>query len=297
MTATPLVSVLVPTYNHREFVTECLDSIFAQEFTDFEVIVSDDASTDGARDVLADYAAREPDRLRVLLAEDRGGVTVNCNRAWRECRGRYVAITSGDDLMRPQKLARQVELMESDPECAVCYHDLDVFESSDRRTLFHWNAHRDHKPREGGVGALIEHGTFIGACSGMVRRENCPEYGFDEAIPVASDWLFLIEAAARGGSLRYIPAVLGGHRRHTHNVTRVDRGLDEQFRTLDIVESRYPALASSVRRGRGRLYYAQAVEALGRGASAEARRSLAASVRHGWISWKTAVRWLQSFGP
>jgi len=297
VTGSPTVSVLVPTYNHRPFIAESLDSILSQDYDDMEVIVSDDASTDGAQAVLKTFADKYPDKLHVIFAKERGGISKNCNRAWRKCRGKYVALMSGDDIMLPGKLRKQVELMDADPGCSVSYHDLDVFDSDTRSTMYRWNETQDHKPRDGNVGGIIVHGTYIGACSSMVRRTSCPELGFDEQIPVASDWLFLIEAAAGGGTVRFLPEVLGGHRRHSSNVTSINRGLDEQFRTLEIVASKYPGLGNFVRRGRGRLYYAKAVESLVAGSGPDVRRYLSLSVRNGWYSWKCIIRWVQSFLP
>lgn len=291
----PTVSVLVPTYNHSQFVAESLDSIISQDYENLEIIVSDDSSTDGAQEILSAYAERYPGKIKILLADSRVGISKNCNRAWKECSGKYVALMSGDDLMMPGKILRQVEVMESDSQCVITYHDLDVFESDKHKTLYHWNQSEDHRPREGGVGDIIIYGTYIGACSSMLRRSACPDDGFDEDIPVASDWLFLIEAAAGGGIVRFIPEVLGGHRRHANNVTKKNRGLGEQFKTLDIVESRYPELRSFVRKGRGRLFYAQAVEALANDRRLEARSWIYDSARQGWYSWKSVGRWLQTF--
>lgn len=293
--ALPTVSVLVPTYNHSKFVVESLDSIFAQDYPNLEVIVSDDASSDGAQEILRNYAQSGSAQLQLILAAERGGVSVNCNRAWAKCSGKYVALMSGDDLMVPGKIRKQVELMEADPNCALCYHELDVFNSDDRRTLYYWNQTKDHRPREDDIGALITYGTFVGACSSMVRKAACATIGFDETIPVASDWLFLIEAGAAGGSLRFLPEVLGRHRRHGDNVTKTNLGLDEQFRTLAIVEERHPHLSKHVKKGRGRLYYAQAVESLAAGRKTDARQNLLQSIRHGWYSWKHLVRLMQSF--
>jgi len=290
----PTVSVLVPTYNHHEFIAESLDSIIKQDYKNLEIIVSDDASTDGAQDILSEYARKYPDKVTVLLADSRGGVSRNCNRAWSKCNGKYLSLMSGDDIMLPGKIRRQVELMESEAGCVISYHDLDVFDSQTRRTMYQWNDLSQHKPRENGVRDIIIFGTFIGACSSMLRRSACPDAGFDEAIPVASDWLFLIESAARGGSIRFIPEVLGGHRRHANNITNRNLGLDEQFRTLEIIESRYPHLHTPVQKGRGRLYYAQAVESLNDRRSGDARHAIYSSFRHGWYSWKLTARLLQS---
>ena len=117
MTAAPLVSVIVPAYNARAFVGRTLASLRAQTFTDFEVIVVDDGSTDGTAAVVAEAAAADP-RIR-LIRQANGGVANARNRALAEARGAYVANLDADDLWRPQFLERTLAALETAGEEAV----------------------------------------------------------------------------------------------------------------------------------------------------------------------------------
>lgn len=293
----PRVSVTVPTRNHRAFIAEALDSILEQDYPNVEILVADDASTDGTQAIVLEYAERFPRKIKVSLSKRRCGISLNANKAWHACEGTYVALMSGDDLMYPGKLRRQVELMERERDCVLCYHDLDVFLDQRGNTLYRWNDERYNRPLEGGVEKLIVHGTFAGACSVMVRRSAAPANGFDPRIPISSDWLFMIQTVASGGCIRFIGDTLGGHRRHDNNVTARVRDLSESFRTLDIVESEYPQLRPYVSKGRGRLYYAEAVSLLAEGRGPEARAMLARSMRSGWLTWRSVARYVLSFLP
>src|SRR5271170_3450676 len=99
------VSVVIPTYNHRDFVVEALESVFAQTFTDYEVIVVNDGSPDDTAAVLRPYI--ESGRIRYIEQENRGQAGAR-NRGLAEARGEFVAYLDDDDLWLRDKLAWQV---------------------------------------------------------------------------------------------------------------------------------------------------------------------------------------------
>jgi glycosyltransferase involved in cell wall biosynthesis len=113
--STPIVSVVVPTYNRAELIGASVASLLAQTGVDFEVVVVDDGSTDDTRARLA--AIREP-RLRVVAAAH-GGVGAARNAGVAVCRGRYVAFHDSDDEALPGRLARPVEVLETRPDLGL----------------------------------------------------------------------------------------------------------------------------------------------------------------------------------
>lgn len=102
----PEVSVIVPFYNVEEYLAECLDSILANGFGDYEVLLVDDGSPDGSRAIAEEYAARD-DRLRVITREN-GGLGAARNTGIREARGRYLTFVDSDDLLPPGALGALV---------------------------------------------------------------------------------------------------------------------------------------------------------------------------------------------
>jgi glycosyltransferase involved in cell wall biosynthesis len=217
-TPAPLVSVAIVTYNQKAFLAECIESILAQDYPNIEIVVADDCSSDGTQEMLQRYSQEWPGMFKLALATVNQGITRNSNAALRACNGKYIAWMGGDDLMLPGKLSKQVGYMEQHPSCTICYHDLDVFESSTNETLYLFSAKA--KPREGGVEVLITNQSFNGACASMVRASKSPARGFNELVPFASDWLYWVEALHQGGTINYIDEVLGRYRRHGGNVTR-----------------------------------------------------------------------------
>ena len=121
----PRVTVLMAAYNGAKLIGESLDSLLAQGFADFEVVVVDDASTDATADVVGAYA--DP-RIRLLRNPENLGVVGTRNRAYAAARGEYIAILDQDDLSRPGRLAAQVAHLDSHPASALVATDIDIIE-------------------------------------------------------------------------------------------------------------------------------------------------------------------------
>lgn len=247
----PLVSVAVVTYNQRDFLRECLESILAQDYPAVQIVVADDASTDGTAEMLAQYDVRHPGTFKILSAKKNKGVTANQSLALSGCDGKYVAWIAGDDLMLPGKLAAQVAHLEANPRCNICYHDLEIFDS--RTGQAKGLKSEIDRPRSGGMGTLVRYGAFNGAVSNMVRRSASPDC-FDKHIATASDWLYYVECLAGGGTIEYIDAVLGRYRRHDNNVTGDDEREPQFHLWLDhlkscaVILANWPGVAADVRK-------------------------------------------------
>lgn len=250
----PLVSVAIIAYNQEAYIEECLDSVLAQTHRPLEIIVADDGSTDRTREIVSAYAAAHPGVVVPVFAEKNGGVTANSTAAHRACTGKYIAWLGGDDIMAPDKIARQVAVMEQDPEVALCYHDLDVFDSETGKTLRLFS--QSNRPREGNIATAIRYGTFNGGSATMVRRD-CAPAEFDARIRVASDWLYWIDCLRTGGRIAYIDAVLGRYRRHSANVTSDGRAgrklLLDHLLTCAILLESLPQYASAIAYSTARL--------------------------------------------
>lgn len=243
----PLVSIAIVTYNQKSFLKECIDSCLQQDYPNFEIVVADDCSTDGTQEMLHEYATNYPGKFILKLSEKNNGITFNCNLANFSCNGKYIAWMSGDDLMLPGKLVKQVEFMEKNPNCNICYHNLEVFESDSNKVLYYFN---EKLKLNGDIKTCIRYGTFNGACSNMVRKSKTPKNGFDSTLNVASDWLYWIDTLAEGGTINYIDEVLGKYRRHAHNITRsadtITQNELDHLISCQILISRYPMYLSNI---------------------------------------------------
>lgn len=121
----PLVSIVVITYNQERCLGKTLDSLLTQECGfEFEIIVSDDCSTDRTQEIMHDYAVRYP-CIRPYVTPKNLGLVGNYVYAVSQCQGSYIAMCDGDDIWNdPSKLQRQVDIMENDPSIGLVYTDV-----------------------------------------------------------------------------------------------------------------------------------------------------------------------------
>jgi glycosyltransferase involved in cell wall biosynthesis len=112
----PLITCIVPTYNAVGYLGESLESILAQDYRPLEVIVVDDGSTDHTAELAESYGPP----VRVVVQETNLGPSATRNRGLREARGEYLTFLDADDLYRPGKLTRQLQVLEADPEIDIC---------------------------------------------------------------------------------------------------------------------------------------------------------------------------------
>ncbi len=223
----PLVSVLILTYNAESFIRESIESVLAQGYPALQIVVSDDLSKDGTCDILKEYQEKYPEVFTVNFNPVNLGITRNSNKALSLCIGDYVAFHAGDDVMLPGKIHEQVQYFERNSDCVLCYHNLELFDSDSGKVLGRYNNYRN-KARSGSVRELIRHGCFIGGNSVMVRRSSLPAGGYNEMMPVASDWQLWIAVTIGGGTIGYIDKVLARYRRHAQNTTAVMSPLNRQ---------------------------------------------------------------------
>src|ERR1700693_4180503 len=120
----PRVSVLMPVFNGGPYLTAAIESVQAQTFEDFELIIVDDGSTDGSAEKIGDFAARDR-RIRAYW-KDNSGISETLNRGIAEARGDWIARLDADDIMLPHRLERQMAFVSGDSEivAAGSYYDI-----------------------------------------------------------------------------------------------------------------------------------------------------------------------------
>jgi len=244
----PLVSILIITFNQKEFIEEALLSALEQDYENLEVVVADDASTDGTAEVILSYAKKYKSRLVPVIGEDNLGITGNSNRGLRQCQGKYIAFQGGDDVLLSGKISAQVNWMEEDVQRVLCGHQVEVFydDGSPSHLLL------PSLPVGHGPHWLIENGVPYSATSIMVRSENIPEKGFDNRLPLVSDYMLWIDCLKNETSqFGYVAGVYARYRRHSGNVTNEGaRCYEDLCKTFAILEQDYPHYSASIKVGK-----------------------------------------------
>ena len=123
-----LVSIIMPTYNCARFICESIDSVLAQTYTNWELIIVDDSSTDNTAEMVANF--NDP-RIHYLRNEQNEGAALTRNKALRAAKGRYIAFLDSDDLWHPDKLERQIAFMEQNGY-AFTYHEYTEIDESSK---------------------------------------------------------------------------------------------------------------------------------------------------------------------
>ena len=219
----PEISVLIPTYNYARYLPEAIESVLAQDFQDYEILIADDASTDGSGEAIARYAARDP-RVRAQVHPANVGMVQNWNWCLSQARGEYIKFLFGDDkLASPKALGTLLSLLEANPTATlaasarlVIDEDSQILRVTDELPAG-LQAGRDIIAR-----SILEYGNVVGEPSVVMFRKRDFERGFDTGYRQFVDvemLLFLLEK----GDLVYTPEPLVCFRKHVLQQTQVIR--------------------------------------------------------------------------
>ncbi|MBI5820924.1 MAG: glycosyltransferase [Verrucomicrobia bacterium] len=210
----PAVSIFMPAYNRERYLAATFDSLLAQTWRDFELIIADDGSTDGTLAIAREYASRDA-RVRVLALPHRGEVETR-NDAIRHTHpaSRYLLNHDSDDLSLPDKLARLVAHLETHPECAIVGCVAEYFNDAGRHLGRPPIEHEPDRVRAtfGEVNSMIN-------SAALIRREVFAAIGgYREEFRSVDDYDFFARALLAGFQLANLPEVLHKIRLHPQSV-------------------------------------------------------------------------------
>jgi len=206
------VSIAMVTYNHEQYIAKALDSVLMQKTGfDYEIVIGEDCSSDNTRKIVVDYQNRFPGKFRLLLNEKNLGMHRNGAQVLDACTGEYISMLDGDDYWTsPDKLQKQVDFLDINPECSTCFHDaLIVHEDGSKEPTSYRPCQKEFSTVED---LLLD--NFIPTCSVMFRRgllKNVPEW---VGTLKMGDWLIHILNALHGkvGYINKTMAVYVVHR-------------------------------------------------------------------------------------
>ena len=252
----PNVSVIIPTYNRAQLLPRALDSVVAQSYCDWEIILVDDGSTDDTDAIIHGYTERLGDRFVSIKQENRGSSAAR-NRGIDAARGRFIAFLDSDDEFLPTKLQRQLALFQRCPSLGFVYSDYAIIDLSGKRqeSVFDGKfpraravASREVSPGlyvcEGSLFDDLIGGYFIATIVGMVRREVLGStVRFDPRIAYAEEWLFYLQVAKRCAAgfvdeplslHHFVPDSLARSDKHRNTLRfrQVLRAIEESFNDL-----------------------------------------------------------------
>ncbi|MHB1052274.1 MAG: glycosyltransferase family 2 protein [Thiobacillus sp.] len=232
--AKPTVTVIIPSYNCEPYIAETINSVLNQSFTDIELIVVDDGSTDRTREIVASFGA--PVRL---VTQENARVCAARNRGISEAAGQYICLMDHDDYWFPHKLEQQVALLQAHPEAGVVYSAF-ILWHADENERFPEPASFDLESFPDGIDSELSgwiYHQFLLDCwmltsTAMFRREVFERCGnFDVRLPYSEDWdLWLRISRAYSFIKQNKPTTL--YRQHRLQGNRILRPVDYRTELL-----------------------------------------------------------------
>jgi glycosyltransferase involved in cell wall biosynthesis len=212
----PRISILVNLYNGADYLREALDSVLAQTFEDWELILWDDQSTDGTASIAAGYVC---ERVRYYLAPQRTSLGEARKAVMRQARGEWLAFLDQDDVWLPHKLERQVELADRHPDAGLIYGRTLLFTPSGSERDFDHRHEYTPLPEEDIFLRLFIDSCFVAISSAMFRRAAILELGEIPArIEMTTDY-YLFLSVARRHTAHAVQDVVCRYRWHGGNMT------------------------------------------------------------------------------
>ena len=224
----PKLSILVPTFNHGNFIQQMLEGVLMQKTDfDFDIIIGDDASTDDNPLIISQYAEKFPEKIKAFLHSNNlgpkeprelGGKN-NVGFLFNQAKSEYISLCEGDDYWTdPLKLQKQVDFLDKNLDYSLCHHQLNVvYEDNSPPHLFNPDNQQDTSIIKD---LLADKSWFLGTASTVFRNvfvNGMPDWWWKTA---SGDLGIFIEAA-RHGKIKYLPETMGAYRKHRGGMTNI----------------------------------------------------------------------------
>jgi glycosyltransferase involved in cell wall biosynthesis len=216
--SSPLVTVILPVHNAAAFVKPAIESILQQTFSNFELLIINDGSTDHSAEIIASIH----DQRMVCIHNERNiGLIASLNKGIQLAKGKYIARMDADDISLPERLKKQVEKMENDPGISVLASFVD-FINADGEITGNWNTDRE-AVSENEIRLLMMKTNCIAHPSVMMRAEIARNYLYSPKQKGAEDWDLWMRILADGNRIAKLAEVLLHYRIHPASITADDK--------------------------------------------------------------------------
>lgn len=233
------LSVIIPVYNLEKYVEECIRSAAEQVVNfSYEIIVSDDSSSDRSTDIISRLANEFPALIFPIFKPVNQGLAENMLTLVKATRGQYIAYLDGDDVMLSGKLQSQVDYLELHPKCSLIFHESDMFDSSTNETIkeyskgyYNWHL----IPDSSDVSHMIKYGVYMQASAIMFRNHGRITQSINPDCKIIMDYSFYVaQAAMLGGSIDFVDKTLSRYRIHPDSFgAQTQRSTQRRIQSLD----------------------------------------------------------------
>ena len=212
----PRVSVIMPSYNHENFIYDSIDSVLKQSFQDFELIIIDDASVDNSK-VIIDFFKEKDSRIKVIFHQKNLGISRTITEALNISKGDFIAFTASDDIWIPSKLETQLLVLNKNNDLIVWSDGQIINENNELIGKTFLEIHRALKRKKSGdlFQDLLE-GNYIFGTTIIIKRENIKDIKIDERFKYLNDYKFNVDLAKKF-KYHFISENLAYYRLHGNN--------------------------------------------------------------------------------
>jgi glycosyltransferase involved in cell wall biosynthesis len=292
----PLISILIPSFNHERYIEQTIRSIWSQPYRQVEIIVIDDRSADGSLALLQRLQSESPCRMEVLVNEERSGPAATLNRAIRRANGELLAQIASDDLYAEDPFSRSVEMFRKDPGLQIVYGNGIRFDEHGLRGVVHKGEVKKLLARSAAeiLEYLYTNTSPLFIQTTLIKKDLMIGVGcYDESMR-ADDWLINIkifrELAQTAGGYAYRDEPVFLYRTHGANLHQdVSRHIALKMEFIDKVTPEHLKGAAKFN-----ILYGVALMALKNGRLAEAIELFRQS-RQGGSDFKRTVRFVRKF--
>lgn len=221
----PLVSILIPVFNHSDYIEECLDSVLNLDYPNIELVLCDDGSKDDSYEKVKNWLFKNQSIRAKLLIQENQGVCKTLNRLIKESSGEYISICASDDFLTPKGIQQRVTALEQNPtklavigDAKLINQDSNMISESAMKYLYKANYHH---LQDNLVSELIFQWSVVGPTL-LIKREAYNKVGlYDESL-IVEDREFYLRLLKFDGLL-FIPEIVSGYRIHTGNASRKNK--------------------------------------------------------------------------
>ncbi|WOK06293.1 glycosyltransferase [Imperialibacter roseus] len=236
----PVLSICLITYNHEAYIRDALDGVFMQKVNfPFELIIADDFSTDGTREIIKEFKDKHPETIRLIFQERNVGPARNWMDLITSPLGKYIAYFEGDDFWTdPNKLQTQIDFLETNPTFVGCFHNTEErYEGDYTKASFlycNFSGAKEHTFSD------ITFSNAMPTCSVIFKNhliDKYPDFFFQAKL---GDWLLHL-LNAQHGDYYYIPTVMAVHRLHVNSVW----GMQDHQKNVLKIQNAYELMIDS----------------------------------------------------
>ena len=216
---TPLLTIAIPSHNHAKYIAQTIQSSLDQSFQDFEILIVDDASSDNSLEIIKSF--KDP-RIKLIELKTNVGVCETSNICIENCQTKYITLIASDDIMMPEKLAKQISFLEKNSDFGAVFSGMEIIDENNKINVKKTNKftkifEKENRGRYQWLNHFFHSGNCMAATTLLAKTEALRAIGgFDLSISQAHDFDLWVKLCLAGYEIRIIHEKLLQYRERSH---------------------------------------------------------------------------------